>query len=382
MKTPSDTKQYSRRDFLRLAGLAVGGLVASGLTAPAASARSLIGSPRIGTAGRVGLLLPTSTLHPDLVRNFLAGLQLADAGHVLDLVVRETGAGAPNAYEAAQQLINKEGVQRLVGMVDALTLSYLRNTLEARQATLLAVSLGENLSRLTKADARVTVHSLDLVQSAVAFGTWAARSLGRTAVLAASCYDSGYDAFAAFRLGFENAGGRVLHTAITHQPSGGPTVAATLDAIAKARPAFVYASYAGPAAVEWVRAYSQAGLAGSIPLAGSAFLAHESLFAAQGKAAQGILTAAPTQADFAHAYEAQTGRTADLLALLGYETARLLTGQPTGPRVVAVREVQRQGGALVNTVRETLNTLAAGDPSVATLDSKLHSGWLYPYLGA
>jgi hypothetical protein len=259
-------------------------------------------------------------------------------------------------------------------MLDPLTLSYLRGTLQARQATVLAVSLGENLPRMTKADNQVTYHGLDMVQSAVAFGAWAAKSLGRTAVLAASCYDSGYDASTAFRLGFESAGGRVLQTVITHQPNGGSSVTEALRTIATARPNFVYAAYSGALAVEWVRAYSQAGLAGAIPLAGSAFLAHESLFAGQGTAAMGIVSAIPATDD--------AKAPADLLTLLGYETGRLLLGQPTGTRMVTVREVQRQGGGLVNTVRQTLASPGSTDQNLVALTGKLHSGWLHPYLGA
>ena len=318
MKTPFDSKRVSRRDFLRLAGLTTGGLLTQTLIAPAGAARGLAGLAPGGISGRVGVLLPASTLYPDLKRNFLAGLQLAADSRAVDLVVRETGAGTGNAYEVAQQLLNKEGVRQIVGMFNELTLTHLRQPLEARQATLLAVSLGENLSRLTKADSRVTAHGLDLTQSAVAFGAWAARSLGRTAVLAASSYDSGYDVFAAFRFGFENAGGQVRSTVITHQPAGGPDLALAMRDIAKARPDFVYAAYCGTAAVEWVRAYRQAGLAGSIPLAGSAFLTDETLLAAHGEAALGIISALPAAAgdqattDFITTYQARTGRIANL----------------------------------------------------------------------
>jgi branched-chain amino acid transport system substrate-binding protein len=389
MKTPLDTKRFSRRDFLRLAGLTAGGLMTQTLIAPAGAARAFGGlSPGLG-GGRVGVLLPASTRYPALRNSFLAGLQLAAEGRAQDLVVRETGAGTGNAYETAQQLLNKEGVRQIVGMFDELTLTHLRRTLEARQATVLAVSLGENLSRLTKADSRVTAHGLDLAQSAAAFGAWAARSLGRTAVLVASSYDSGYDAFAAFRFGFENAGGQVRSTVITHQPDGGPDVAAAMRTIAAIRPDFVYAAYCGSAAVEWVRAYRQAGL-GSIPLAGSPFLADGTLLAAHGDAARGILTVQPLAvggdksgpAGFAGAYQARYGRQADLLALLGYETARLMAGQAVDSRVIAIHEVQQQGASLVNTMRQTLSMPGANDQALAALRSQVHSGWLYPYLGS
>jgi branched-chain amino acid transport system substrate-binding protein len=381
MKTSLDTRHVSRRQFLRLAGLTTGGLLAQSVLASGLSASARGGLGRLGFSGRVGVLLPASTRYPDLARNFLAGLQVAAGGGTADLVVRETGTGAANAYEAAQPLLAKEGISRIVGMIDPLTIAHLRGGLEAHQATLLAVSLGANLPRLSKADARVTVHSLDLAEGAAAFGAWAAGALGRTAVLAAACYDSGYDAFAAFRLGFENAGGTVRHTAITHQPTDSPDLAGVMRDIARLRPDFVYAAYSGPAAVEWMRAYQQAGLAGAIPLAGGPFLTDEALLAAHGAAALGVLSVAPAVTGPATADFARAGRPADLLALLGYETARLLAGQPVGSRVLTLREVQRQGGSLANVPRDTLATPGITSQALAALRSEVHSGWLHPYLG-
>ena len=401
MKTTPDRTHLNRREFLRLAGVATGGLLAGALLPPGAaharpqgvypglSNRAALGRPPgLSAAGRLGVLLPASTIYPNLGRNFLAGLHLAAAGHSWDLVVRETGIGATSAYALTQQLLAREGVQGIIGMIDPLLLGFLRSTLEAHQAPLLAVSLGENLLRASPADTRVTHHSLDLAPTAVAFGAWTARALGRTAVLATSCYDGGYDTFAAFRLGFEQAGGQVRHTVTTHLPTGGPNLAGVMRDIATARPDFVYAAYCGPGAVDWVRAYQAAGLAGVIPLAGSPFLTDEALLPTLGAAALGILTASPapsgdpaaTQA-FAAAYQARTGRPADLLALLGYETGRLLTGQPVSPRTIALRTVQRQAGRLVNTLRQTLAAPGAGHAAWATLRQEPHSGWLYPYLG-
>ncbi|HUS16329.1 MAG TPA: ABC transporter substrate-binding protein [Chloroflexia bacterium] len=386
MKRASDTRLLSRRGFLRLAGAAAGGLLAESAlsAAPLAHAGGLPGPATSGAAGRVGVLLPVSNLYPELGRNFLSGLQLAGP---LDLVVRECSAGANNPYAVACRLLEQEGITRLVGMIDSSALGALGDPLAAHRATALAVSLGENVVRRNKADARVTYHTLDLAAVAVAFGGWAARTLGRRAVLAASCYDSGYDAFAAFRLGFENAGGLVLQTAITHQPAGGPGLAAVMQDIAAARPDFVYAAYCGVAALEWMGAYQAAGLAGAIPLAGGPMLTNESWLAAAGDAALGIITAVPGPRDVAAvaakagAAPGHPGAPAELLALLGYETGRILTGQPLGGRPVVVRVVQRQDGGLVNTVRQTLNSPGDGDPVLVTLRQGLHTGWLHPYLG-
>lgn len=400
MKTTPDPRDLNRREFLRLAGVATGGLLAGALLPPgAAHAGQPVSHPGLSSrpdpgsapgrraAGRIAVLVPASTIYPNLGRNFLAGLQLAAGDRLGDTVVREIGTGATSPYLVTQQLLAREGVQKIIGMIDPQSISFLRGALQTHQATLLAISLGENLLRAGQADTRVTHHSLDLAATAVAFGAWAARALGRTAVLATSYYDSGYDTYAAFRLGFEQAGGKVRHTVTTHLPTGGPSLAGVMRDIARARPDFVYAAYCGPGAVDWVRAYQAARLAGTIPLAGSPFLTDEALLPTLGAAAGGILTASPAPGGdpaalaFAGAYQAHTGRPADLLALLGYETARLLTGQSVARRTIALRTVQRQAGGFVNTMRQTLAAPGAGDAAWASLRQEPHSGWQYPYLG-
>src|SRR5947208_722848 len=116
MSTTPDIKHLNRRQFLRLAGLTAGGLLAGTLLPPGTAHASRLGGPaglgsRPGLGGqpapgatwRVGVLLPASTVYPDLGRNFLAGLQLAAEGRSWDIVAREIGAGATGAYAMAQQ---------------------------------------------------------------------------------------------------------------------------------------------------------------------------------------------------------------------------------------------------------------------------------------
>ena len=383
------TPRLTRRDFLRLAGLTAGAALAGPLLGvQTAHAAAIPAAPLpSGTPARVGVLLPTSTNYPNLGRNFLAGLRVAAGSGALDLVVREAGSGKLHPYEVVQQLVSHEGVQYIAGMIDPLTGTALQSFLAAHNARILAVSLGENLPPMQSAGSPVTYYGAGLAQTALAFGGWAAHNLGRTAVLAASCYDSGYDAFAAFQIGFEAAGGRVLHTAITHLPTGGPDLAAVMRTIATARPDFVYAAYCGSAALDWVRAYAAAGLSGTIPLAGSAFLTDETLLAGQGKAALGIHTALPIAGDtaetrtFADLYQAGTGRPADTLARLGSDTARLLLGQAVAAQQIAVRTVQAQPDGLRNTGIQTLALPDWADKALAPLRAGSHSGWLHPYLG-
>jgi branched-chain amino acid transport system substrate-binding protein len=422
----------SRRAFLRSAGLAAGALAAAPLlnATPAWAA-----GPAPGPAlpvGRdlltIGVLLPRSTIYPALGGNFLAGMQLYfnqatdDTRPAVRLVAEDAGFGRVQALAAAQKLLDTDKAALVVGLSNPTLVDMLRGLFQTRRAVFLTAGLGENVPRAADDSAYVFHHSLGAWQAAWALGRWAATHLGRRAAIAGSLYDSGYDAPAAFRLGFTAAGGAVTTTQTTHLLANSPALPAVLAQIAATRPDFIYAAYCGPAALDFVRA-AQAGPAAGIPLLGSPFLAGETALPTLGKAALGIKTAlgwtpaldtAENRA-FLAAYAKQTGQAADNLALLGYETARLVAlalagagGDPTrgnqmraalaaatftGPRgAVAMdaqthctngplylREVQARGGALANVPVATLPA-PAGQDGGAQLRATIKSGWTNAYL--
>src|SRR5262249_13454837 len=107
-----------------------------------------------------------------------------------------------------------------------------------------------------------------------------------------------------------------------------------IAAVRRAEPDFVFAAYGGQPAVDFVRAYADSGLARRIPLAGSGFLADETLLPSMGAAAVGIrsclslsphLPVAENRA-FTAAFRRATGGDPAVFAVLGYETARLIAG--------------------------------------------------------
>jgi branched-chain amino acid transport system substrate-binding protein len=107
-------------------------------------------------------------------------------------------------------------------------------------------------------------------------------------------------------------------------------VAEAIAAIREARPDYVLAAYSGREAVEFVRAYADAGLRDEIPLAGSGFLVDEALLDEMGEAALGIHSAlswapgldTPANRAFVRDYRALTGARPNVLAAVGYDTAR------------------------------------------------------------
>jgi branched-chain amino acid transport system substrate-binding protein len=250
--------------------------------------------------------------------------------------------------------------------------------------------------------------------------------MGKRAFVASSLYETGYDAYYAFPQGFEQAGGRVIRNEVTHLDPDRKDLAPLMAAIAAARPDFVYASYSGKAAVDFVRAYAAAGLSGRIPLLASGFTVDEALLPAMGADALGIKSClswsptitTPENIAFRKAYNHQTRREADQFALLGYDTGSLIATAvkaatrmvlrsdglkhaletvavptPRGSRSIEpgtgssdtplyLREVRREGGTLCNTVIAELPGLAAVEQLADREAMTARSGWIDSYLCA
>ena len=374
---------------------------------------------------KLGVLLPRSQIYPAMGTNLLAGLRLALAGvgtPPATLVVEEIGFGQSMAEERAKRLLQWEQVDLLIGLLGVNVAAALQPLVEARGCPCIAVNCGENIPRADELYPLLFQHTLGLWQANYALGQWAATAIGPTALISQSFYDSGYDLPFAFRLGFEHAGGQIAFGLLSHvPPDRGSFKAATL------RPDLIFASYCGPAASQFVRAYAEAGLAGRIPLLGSGMLTDAPLLAEQGAAALGIRTArawpeTPTTSvghDFAAAYLAQHQQLPDGFAILGFELGLLVAQalaavdpaqtapdqlrkalaeaaadgprgrlafdpqtRSTAPATIFLREVQLGAAGCSNV---EVAELPAPDPADSCFEparTGLRSGWLNTYLSA
>lgn len=410
--------QFSRRRFLQALGIMTGA-AAVGLGTNSRSAEASTGERGHLTA-RIGLLLPESQPYASLRTGFRLGLDQAGASGV-ELVSEQVGhPGA--ALQKARTLVLQEQVDLMVGVATPHVAAQLRPLLEQSGTFFIVADAGANMPRASEQSPNIFYHSLGYWRANWAMGGWTARNLGRRALIATSFYESGYDSLHTFRLGFEATGGVVADTVVTHVPPQKVDWRQVMAAIEQARPDFVYALYSGQDAIEFVRAYADAGLAGKIPLAGSAFLVDETLLPLHGEAARGIYSClgwAPGLQNaenlaFMGAYRAMTGQTPDAFALLGYETAQLTldtlaaaggsrlerlsrelgTVRRPSPRgrvrmdatahassgPLFVRAVRPGEAGLQNEVIASLNPVEEWDPSLAGLRSGQRSGWTNAYL--
>jgi len=142
-------------------------------------------------------------------------------------------------------------------------------------------------------------------------------------------YAAGEESLASFSEGFADAGGTVVKELFVPFPNA--EFQALLTEIASVKPDAVACFFAGGGAVKFVKDYAAAGLKEKIPLYGSGFLT-EGVLAAQGEAAEGLLTTlhyadsldnARNKA-FRSAYARSYKTEPDVYAVQGFDTGLLL----------------------------------------------------------
>lgn len=364
----------TRREFLKFSSAA--GLFA-GLPALAGSAYAQ--SP-VETPMRVGLLLPSSTIHPLLWDNLSDGLALYFAARnmAVELLPRHISAGQRDA-EKASRLLFEAGAQVIVGVLGETAIAHVAPLYAEEDVPLVVATAGENIIR--DEYTHVSYSSLGYWQAAYRAGEWAAQTHGNRAAMIASLYESGYDALYAFRLGFESAGGQIIDTFITHSPANDLTPYAALKSAAEADVDVIYAAYSGSDAQDFAGAYAAIG--GLPTLVTSPLMGTSSLNNVAGATSVSAWVGG-YQPEFEDAYATRIGRSADAFAWLGYVTGeQALRAFVTPYTANLTQPLYRYEMGADKAVM--LGTVAAPDESevrAAVTVSSVKTGWSTPYLCA
>ena len=143
-------------------------------------------------------------------------------------------------------------------------------------------------------------------------------------------YAAGKEEIEAFAESFRAAGGEILDQKwpglreLDYQ-------AYFADVLAK-QPDAIFTFFAGSNAVEFVKQYAQSGLKQRVPLFGAAYLTDSTLLAAQGAAAEGVITSGhwapslpnPANKTFLEGFKQATGKEGDLNSMHGHDTLTVM----------------------------------------------------------
>ncbi len=327
----STQNRVTRRSFLKAAS-AVGAAVAAKPLLTACAPRAATGPLKIG------VVLPYSDIYAVLGESITEAMRMYfeevgnEAGGRQIEVITEDETTAPDvALQKATKLVEQDQVDFVAGVVSSGVLLALRDYFDANKKLLICANAGANPISRDQKTPYVWRTSFTNWQPNWPLGTWAYENVAQKAYLSAPDYAAGHNMVDAFLNSFQAAGGEALGTQFTPFPNMGDP-APFITEIQSADPPMVFCFYSGGAAVTFVKAYGEFGLTGSIPLVCAGFTVEEDVLPAQGDAALGahsglhwaLLLDNPENAKFTDDYKTRTGKDANVFAVQGYDTGRVI----------------------------------------------------------
>jgi branched-chain amino acid transport system substrate-binding protein len=335
----STTRSFDRREFLKRAGIGVA--VAS--VPFAASPRSWAGIARKSATKplRIGNLLtlsgPNSAPPIDVRRGFVAYV-LAHGhrigGRRIQFIDADDANDPATAIRQVQKLVNEDQVDVIEGIFFSSILLGVRDTIDQLKVPTVVANAAANALSRDRLSQYIFRTSYSNYQLGVPLGPWAARTIGKSGVVAITAnYAAGQESAAAFKDSYEKAGGTLGATILTPFPATPdyqPYFQQAADKGAKGVWAF---TAGGGEAIKFVKTWKQFGFDKQFQLFGSNNMTDpQSVLDAEGDAALGIRTTAnwaPTLKNkenvlFVKQYAKLSTGAPSAFAELGYVAAQFL----------------------------------------------------------
>ena len=313
-----------RREFIIAAGaLAGAGLLPSMARAQAAKIRLGLMLPYTGTYAQLGVTIENG------LRLALAQAGAKLGGREVEFFKVDDESEPAKATDNANRLITRDKVDVLIGSVHSGVAMGMLKVAKESGTLMLIPNAGAGAATGALCSPNVFRTSFSNWQPVHPLGKVMVDKGHRKAVFITWKYAAGEESLASFSEGYSAAGGSVVRELFVPFPN--VEFQALLTEIASIKPDAVACFFAGGGAVKFVKDYAAAGLKDKIPLYGSGFLT-EGVLAAQGEAAEGLLTtlhyadslANPRNKSFRSAYVKAFGTEPDVYAVQGYDTGLLL----------------------------------------------------------
>jgi branched-chain amino acid transport system substrate-binding protein len=316
----------NRRRFLETTAVGLGAALAPAVT-------------RAAEPIKIGVLLPFSKAFTVLGENTFAGFNLGakEAGPEIAsrkyVIIKEDDTADPSVgVSKVRKLIDKDEVDVIVGTVHSGVAAAIRNHIvDAKKLWLNPIATNDLLAEqgCSRYHFRFSASGW---QSSAPMAPWAKAKFGDTAYITAFNFAFGQQTAAHFKKAFEAAGGKIVGESFP--PFGTTNYAPYFPAIKDARPSVVFANFAGPDAVAFVKQFADFGLAATTKIVAPSNLVSEDVLSAQGQSAVGIYSGSyftpsydsPRNKAFMKACKEVIGKDGDHFMCAGYDVAQALFG--------------------------------------------------------
>jgi branched-chain amino acid transport system substrate-binding protein len=283
--------KLNRRSFL--AGTAVGTAAAAlGVAAPAVAQNAPL---KIGLLTvKTGPLAQGGIQMEQGIATFLKQKNNTLAGRKVELVSADTGGGPAGAKTKAQEVIERDGVNVILGPLAAFELLAITDYVRDHETPLISLAAAEDVTQ-RHANPFVIRPSATSAQCCHVMGDYAAKDLGyKRATTISEDFAFGYEQMAGFQRVFEDDGGKVVKKLwpplVT--PDYTPYIAQIHDVDC------CFNGFAGSNPVKFMRAYADLGVKGKVPLLAGWTAMDDALLKSLGDEAVGVVSASWYSASF------------------------------------------------------------------------------------
>jgi branched-chain amino acid transport system substrate-binding protein len=227
------------------------------------------------------------------ILTFLKEKGNALAGRKIEFISADTGGNPAGARTKAQELVERDKVNVILGPLAAFELLAITNYVRDNATPLISLAAAEDVTQ-RQANPFVIRPSATSAQCCHVMGDYAAKELKfRRAALISEDFAFGYEQMAGFQRVFEDNGGRVVKK--LWPPLVTPDYTPYIAQIGKVD--CVFNGFAGSNPVRFMRTYADLGLKGKIPLLAGWTAMDDALLRSLGDEAVGVLSAAYYSAD-------------------------------------------------------------------------------------
>jgi branched-chain amino acid transport system substrate-binding protein len=215
-------------------------------------------------------------------------------GRKIDLVVADSGGNPAGAKTKAQELVERDKVNVILGPLAAFEMLAITDYVAQTKTPLIAVAAAEDVTQ-RKANPYIIRPTCTSGQCAHAMADYALTELKfKRAVTISEDFAFGHEQMAAFQRVFEEGGGKVVKK--LWPPLVTPDYTPFIAQIGT--PDCVFTGFAGSNPVKFMRAYADLGLKGKVPLLGGWTFVDDALLKSLGEEAVGVYSAATYSALF------------------------------------------------------------------------------------
>jgi branched-chain amino acid transport system substrate-binding protein len=210
------------------------------------------------------------------------------AGRKVELLVADTGGNPAGAKTKAQEVIERDKVNVILGPLAAFELLAITDYVRENATPLISLAAAEDVTQ-RKANPFVIRPSATSGQCSHVMGDYAAKELklNRTATISDD-FAFGHEQVSAFQRAFEDAGGKVVKK--LWPPLVTPDYTPFIAQIGKVDG--VFHGFAGSNPVKFMRSYADLGLKGKVPLLAGWTGMDDALLKSLGDEAVGVVSAA------------------------------------------------------------------------------------------